>query len=200
MILPPYLCLSTSHCYEEKSYIKWPAGRHEFSELFKRPIYHFEFFSYVAKEGRGKNRGNYNSGHRLHAKDFFGNNFAISQGDFKEGEFSWNFPPRGQQRSRTVVVNPAWWNIFYFSSERLEEKIAVYLLRCCLEIDLCLHFRHSVHFQQSVKLTVAAHLLYCYFSTYVWKAKEPICSKNQCSYNSPFNFTLQGHQPQTRQK
>ena len=31
-----------------------------------------KFFTYAAKEGRGKNRGNYNSGHRLHAKDFFG--------------------------------------------------------------------------------------------------------------------------------
>ena len=93
---PTPFCLSTSHCYEEKSYIKWPAGRHEFSELFKRPIYHFEFFTYVAKEGRGKNRGNYNSGHRLHAKDFFGNNFAISQGDINEGNLAEIFRQEGK--------------------------------------------------------------------------------------------------------
>ena len=93
---PTPFCLSTSHCYEGKSYIKWPAGRHEFSELFKRPIYHFEIFYVCSKEGRGKNRGNYNSGHRLHAKDFFGNNFAISQGDLKEGNLAEIFRQEGR--------------------------------------------------------------------------------------------------------
>ena len=55
-----------------------------------------KFFSYVAKEGRGKNRGNYNSGHRLHAKDFFGNNFAISQGEFNEGNLAEIFRQEGR--------------------------------------------------------------------------------------------------------
>ena len=95
MILPPsasqpLIAMKESHTSSDQQADK------SFPSYLSDRFIILKFFTYVAKEGRGKNRGNYNSGHRLHAKDFFGNNFAISQGEFNEGNLAEIFRQEGR--------------------------------------------------------------------------------------------------------